>query len=108
MDVFNIFNTYVCYMRIDLPLCNFKNCKWEADCNCTSKSDYDKCYYRLIEKTLKKVLICNDGCRSSCTHSYYVKGIGYDCDEEHCKNYSMYDIDWSKVIKDYNLNEENI
>ena len=90
-------------MRIDLPLCSFKNCKWEADCNCTSKSDYDKCYYRLLEKTLKEVL-CNDGCRKSCTHSYYVNGFPYYCcDEVHCKNHSMYDIDWNKVIKYYNI-----
>lgn len=94
-------------MRIDLPLCSFKNCKWEADCNCTSKSDYDKCYYRLLEKTLKEVLIESEYCRSSCTHSYYEKGCGYCCDdEENCKNYSMYDIDWNKVIKDYNINME--
>lgn len=96
-------------MRIDLPICSFKNCKWEADCNCTSNNDYDKCYYRLLEKTLKEVLICNDGCRNNCTHSYHIKEYpGYCCNEINCKNYSMYDIDWNKVIKDYNLNEENI
>ena len=94
-------------MRIDLPLCGFKNCKWEYDCNCVSKNDYNKCYHRLLEKTLEKVLIQNDGCKSSCTHSYYVKGLNdYCCNEVHCKDYYMYDIDWNKVIKDYNINME--
>ena len=48
-------------MRIDLPLCGFKNCKWEADCNCTNnKNGYNTCEYRLLNKTLEKVLITND------------------------------------------------
>lgn len=94
-------------MRIDLPLCGFKNCKWESDCNCTnSKNGYDTCEYRLLNKTLEKVLIINDGCRAHCKYSYYVPGIPYECDEEHCKDHSMYYIDWEKVIEDYNIDIE--
>ena len=42
-------------MRIDLPICNFKNCKWESDCNCTnSQNGYNTCEYILLNKTLEK------------------------------------------------------
>lgn len=33
-------------MRIDLPRCNFKNCKYHLDCNCTSQNRYDTCEFR--------------------------------------------------------------
>lgn len=33
-------------MRIDLPKCNFKNCKYHLDCNCTSQNRYDTCEFR--------------------------------------------------------------
>lgn len=32
-------------MRIDLPQCNFKNCKYCFDGNCTSKKQYERCDY---------------------------------------------------------------
>ena len=32
-------------MRIDLPRCNFKNCKYCFDGNCTSKKQYERCDY---------------------------------------------------------------
>ena len=38
-------------MRADLPLCNFKNCKYQFDGNCTVKERHDKCdYIRLHQK----------------------------------------------------------
>lgn len=33
-------------MRIDLPRCNFKNCKYCFDSNCTKKNEYERCEYR--------------------------------------------------------------
>lgn len=33
-------------MRIDLPRCNFKNCKYHLDCNCTSQYRYETCDFR--------------------------------------------------------------
>lgn len=95
-------------MRIDLPQCNFEYCKYSFDGNCTSKNKYNKCEYNLLNKILKEVLIQNDGCRNHCIYSYYVKGIPYDCDnEDDCKNHSMYQIDFEKVIKDYEIELED-
>ena len=33
-------------MRIDLPRCGFRNCKYCFDGNCNKKSEYDKCIMR--------------------------------------------------------------
>ena len=35
-------------MRIDLPLCNFKSCRYCLDGNCTKKSEYERCEYRML------------------------------------------------------------
>ena len=32
-------------MRIDLPTCGFKNCRFYFDGNCKSKIEYEKCDY---------------------------------------------------------------
>lgn len=32
-------------MRIDLPRCDFKNCKYQFDGNCMDKGRYEKCEY---------------------------------------------------------------
>lgn len=39
-------------MRIDLPQCNFKNCRFSLDGNCTKKIEYDRCEYRILEEEL--------------------------------------------------------
>ena len=36
-------------MRIDLPRCNFKNCRYCFDSNCTKKSEQERCEYRLAK-----------------------------------------------------------
>ena len=36
-------------MRIDLPGCNFKNCCFSYDGNCTNKIEYDRCEYRIAK-----------------------------------------------------------
>lgn len=33
-------------MRIDLPQCDFENCKYCFDGNCMKKSEYERCEYR--------------------------------------------------------------
>ena len=34
-------------MRMDLPQCNFKNCRKSFDGNCTDRIEYDRCDFRL-------------------------------------------------------------
>lgn len=43
-------------MRIDLPLCNLKNCRYSFDGNCTRKDKYDWCEYTLAKKNAFKAL----------------------------------------------------
>ena len=33
-------------MRIDLPTCGFKSCRYCFDGNCTKRVEYDRCEYR--------------------------------------------------------------
>ena len=33
-------------MRIDLPQCDFNNCKFYQDGNCVKISEYNRCAYR--------------------------------------------------------------
>lgn len=33
-------------MRIDLPCCGFKNCKFQFDGNCTNRNEYDRCEFQ--------------------------------------------------------------
>ena len=43
-------------MRADLPFCDFKNCKYQFDGNCTVKEHYDECdYTRLYEKCAEQL-----------------------------------------------------
>lgn len=42
-------------MRIDLPLCNFKSCRYCLDGNCTKKPEYERCEYRMFSE-LREVL----------------------------------------------------
>lgn len=58
------------------------------------------------DSILKEVLISDNGCMRHCTHSYW--HLGYDCCDKvdhECKDHSMYEIDYEKVIKDYDLKE---
>lgn len=36
-------------MRIDLPGCSFKNCKYCSDGNCTNQSKYENCDYKMLK-----------------------------------------------------------
>lgn len=37
-------------MRIDLPLCNLKTCRYSFDGNCTDKIKYEECEYTLAKE----------------------------------------------------------
>ena len=36
-------------MRIDLPQCNLKACRYFSDHNCTNRIEYDSCPYQLLK-----------------------------------------------------------
>ena len=40
-------------MRIDLPTCGFKPCRYCFDGNCTNKVEYDRCEYREYKNSLQ-------------------------------------------------------
>lgn len=40
-------------MRIDLPTCGFKLCRYCFDGNCTKKVEYDRCEYREYKDSLQ-------------------------------------------------------
>ena len=40
-------------MRIDLPLCNLKTCRYCFDGNCTDKIKYEQCNYTLAKEELR-------------------------------------------------------
>ena len=40
-------------MRIDLPTCGFKLCRYCFDGNCTNKVEYDRCEYREYKDSLQ-------------------------------------------------------
>lgn len=40
-------------MRIDLPTCGFKSCRYCFDGNCTNKVEYDRCEYREYKDSLR-------------------------------------------------------
>lgn len=39
-------------MRIDLPGCGFKDCKYNFDCNCKDRNKYEKCEYKSLHNTI--------------------------------------------------------
>lgn len=68
-------------MRIDLPQCGFKNCRFCFDGNCTSKREYKRCHSRrsltMLEHLIMDYKLCwlcqyenqkkNGGCDGRCT-----------------------------------------
>lgn len=40
-------------MRIDLPYCNFKNCKYQLDGNCTDQLMYERCEFNRMKDRLQ-------------------------------------------------------
>lgn len=39
-------------MRIDLPLCSFKDCRYNFDCNCIDKNRKEKCEFDMYKKAV--------------------------------------------------------
>lgn len=49
-------------MRIDLPQCGFKNCKFQADGNCISKNEYDRCEHARMSGTIRTMIMAFNLC----------------------------------------------
>lgn len=50
-------------MRIDLPTCGFKNCRYCFDGNCKSKLEYERCEHRdLREEKAVELVIASSEC----------------------------------------------
>lgn len=47
-------------MRIDLPLCDFKNCRCFFDGNCNDKNKYSSCLYKNYKAAFEFFLKDND------------------------------------------------
>ncbi len=58
-------------MRIDLPCCGFKNCRYCFDGNCTKPSKQEKCEYWYLLHEEPEVIRCKD-----CKH--YAPEVGDD------------------------------
>lgn len=43
-------------MRIDLPRCGFKNCRFQADGNCVNESEYSRCNHVKMEGTINSII----------------------------------------------------
>lgn len=70
-------------MRIDLPQCDFKKCRFQADGNCTKEQEYKRCSYIHAIKTIETImesqkfciLCANDFCKNSNTRDASCKPI---------------------------------
>ena len=98
-------------MRVDLPQCNFKNCKYCFDSNCTKKNEYERCEYRqqkadiegyghldVILNTAVDVLAADIRSKEIKKFAEKIKDIDlYQCIEEYYKNAELcYEVrkDW--------------
>ena len=74
-------------MRIDLPQCNFKNCRFSFDGNCTNKIEYDRCEYRIEEDELIKAEPVRHGRWVPLSYDGYTNGYPvydeWECSECH-------------------------
>jgi hypothetical protein len=66
-------------MRIDLPTCGFKSCRYCFDGNCTNKVEYNKCEYKMQSIVVR----CKD-----CKYAYYYNEE--DCRGFICNGYFKY------------------
>lgn len=49
-------------MRIDLPQCGFKNCKFQADGNCINQREHDRCEHIRMSSTIKAMIMAFNLC----------------------------------------------
>lgn len=54
-------------MRIDLPCCGFKNCRYCFDGNCTKPSKLEKCEYWYLLHEKPEIIRCKD-CKHHVLH----------------------------------------
>ena len=53
-------------MRIDLPSCGFRNCRYHFDGNCTKKVEYEKCIMKDMLKAYDDFPFCSiSGCEAA-------------------------------------------
>lgn len=53
-------------MRIDLPCCGFRNCRYHFDGNCTKKVEYEKCIMKDMLKAYDDFPFCSiSGCEAA-------------------------------------------
>ena len=43
-------------MRIDLPSCSFKYCRYNSDCSCTAKNKRESCEFERYKKSSEKMI----------------------------------------------------
>ena len=43
-------------MRIDLPSCSFKYCRYNSDCNCTAKNKRESCEFERYKNGSEKMI----------------------------------------------------
>lgn len=60
-------------MRIDLPQCNLKTCRYCFDGNCTNKVKYEICEYAFLRKVGYEI------CKYISTHRKNNKQYEYEC-----------------------------
>lgn len=65
-------------MRIDLPQCGFKQCKFQFDGNCLHKSEYERCDYRRMEDAINSIIMACNLCslcqNTKCQNSGHEEG----------------------------------
>ena len=42
-------------MTVDLPLCDMKKCRYNFDCNCRNKVEYERCNYQIQKEKFEKL-----------------------------------------------------
>lgn len=49
-------------MRIDLPQCGFKSCKFQGDGNCLNQNEHDRCEYARMSGTIRTMIMAFNLC----------------------------------------------
>lgn len=77
-------------MRIDLPCCGFKNCRYQFDGNCTRKEKYQDCEYQNLiqERRTGKWLIRIFGGDAQCSECgmYFKDAYDLENSDHYCRH----------------------
>lgn len=49
-------------MRIELPQCGFKQCRFQFDGNCVKETEFDRCEYRKMKSTINSIIMAFNLC----------------------------------------------